>query len=153
MSVSSKLTAIADAIRAKTGGTDTLTLDAMAEAVAGIQTGASALRYEGTFTTSATCSATVSCGFKPDLVVIFTPPGNMSDYKDHETNLKFAFGEKKTNYTEYAHAEYVNGLYTGVAWATTEGFNINMMGYDLSWSKTQNIVQNKTFSYLAVKYK
>lgn len=33
------LTAIADAIRSKTGGTDALTLDGMAEAVAGIQTG------------------------------------------------------------------------------------------------------------------
>lgn len=39
MSVNSKMTAIADAIRAKTGGTDALTLDGMAEAVAGIETG------------------------------------------------------------------------------------------------------------------
>lgn len=38
MSVSEKLTAIADAIRAKTGGTDSLTLDAMATAIASIAT-------------------------------------------------------------------------------------------------------------------
>ena len=39
MSVNEKMTAIADAIREKTGGTDPLTLDAMAEAIAGIETG------------------------------------------------------------------------------------------------------------------
>ena len=39
MSVNSKMKAIADAIRAHTGGTDALTLDAMAEAIAGIQSG------------------------------------------------------------------------------------------------------------------
>lgn len=39
MSVVSKLTAIADAIRAKTGGTTEMTLDQMATAISGIQTG------------------------------------------------------------------------------------------------------------------
>lgn len=39
MSVNAKMTAIADAIRAKTGGTSSLTLDGMASAIAGIQTG------------------------------------------------------------------------------------------------------------------
>ena len=37
--VNEKMTAIADAIRAKTGGTDALTLDGMAEAIAGIEAG------------------------------------------------------------------------------------------------------------------
>lgn len=39
MSIHSKMTAIADAIREKTGGTNPLTLDAMAEAIAGIEAG------------------------------------------------------------------------------------------------------------------
>ncbi len=39
MALIDKLTAIADAIRAKTGGTDTLTLDDMATEIAGIETG------------------------------------------------------------------------------------------------------------------
>lgn len=39
MSVNSKMTAIADAIRTKTGSTDTLTLDGMAEAINGIEVG------------------------------------------------------------------------------------------------------------------
>lgn len=37
--VNEKMTAIADAIRAKTGGTDALTLDGMAQAIAGIEVG------------------------------------------------------------------------------------------------------------------
>ncbi len=41
MSVQEKLTAIADAIRDKTGGTDALTLDEMAVAIAGITGGSS----------------------------------------------------------------------------------------------------------------
>ena len=43
MSVVSKLTAIADAIRAKTGGTAEMTLDQMATAISGIQTGGGGL--------------------------------------------------------------------------------------------------------------
>lgn len=39
MSVNSKMTAIADAIRSKTGGTDVLTLDEMATAISGIEVG------------------------------------------------------------------------------------------------------------------
>lgn len=39
MALIDKLTAIADAIRGKTGGTDALTLDRMAAAIAGIETG------------------------------------------------------------------------------------------------------------------
>ena len=42
MSVNSKMTAIADAIRGKTGGTDPLTLDQMATEIAGIEAGGGA---------------------------------------------------------------------------------------------------------------
>ena len=40
MSINEKMTAIADAIRTKTGGNEPLTLDQMAQEIAGIQTGA-----------------------------------------------------------------------------------------------------------------
>lgn len=46
MSVNEKMTAIADAIRAKTGGTEALTLDQMATAIGGIQTGSNPLLEE-----------------------------------------------------------------------------------------------------------
>ena len=41
MALTDKLTAIADAIRGKTGGTDALTLDAMAAAISALETGGS----------------------------------------------------------------------------------------------------------------
>ena len=54
MSINSKMTAIADAIRDKTGKTDSLTLDQMATEIAGIETGGGnsgmELLYETTFT-------------------------------------------------------------------------------------------------------
>ena len=53
MSVASKLTAIADAIRAKTGGTTEMTLDRMATAISGIQAGSG-----GIDTSDATAAAT-----------------------------------------------------------------------------------------------
>ena len=46
MSVNSKMTAIADAIRGKTGKTDTLTLDQMATEIAAIETGGGGFSFE-----------------------------------------------------------------------------------------------------------
>lgn len=46
MSVNEKMTAIADAIRAKTGGTTALTLDQMATEISGIQTGSAPVLTE-----------------------------------------------------------------------------------------------------------
>lgn len=78
MSVNSKMTAIADAIRGKTGKTDTLTLDQMATEIAGIETGggsseAAELIFETTFSvaeshTTATEAtlATIAPGFTKD---------------------------------------------------------------------------------------
>lgn len=49
MALTDKLTNIADAIREKTGGTDALTLDAMAAAIAGIEAGGSIAMGSVTF--------------------------------------------------------------------------------------------------------
>lgn len=75
MALTDKLTAIADAIRGKTGGTDPLTLDGMATAIAGIEAGgggggeAVELLFETTFsvaesifTTTKTTLATIQTG-------------------------------------------------------------------------------------------
>lgn len=52
MSVNEKMKAIADAIRGKTGGTDSLTLDQMAAAIAGIETGGGGSMESGELTTT-----------------------------------------------------------------------------------------------------
>lgn len=69
MSVNTKMTAIADAIRAKTGGTAALSLDAMAEAIAGLGSGLSDDieeinygTYEATSTYSGSSTASIKHG-------------------------------------------------------------------------------------------
>lgn len=54
MSVNEKMTAIADAIRGKTGGTAALTLDQMATAIGGIQTGSDPVLEELSITENGT---------------------------------------------------------------------------------------------------
>ena len=56
MALTDKLTNIADAIRGKTGGTEAMTLDQMAEAIAGIQSGGGSGAKVLTFTPAETIS-------------------------------------------------------------------------------------------------
>lgn len=79
MALTNKLTAIADAIRGKTGGTDSLTLDAMAAAIAALETGgvgggeAMELVYESEFTideTNLTSTAVVVATFETGLNLV-----------------------------------------------------------------------------------
>lgn len=68
MSVNSKMTAIADAIREKTGSTEQLTLDDMAGSIIGLQC---IKKKGGAVTTPASSAyATVECGFSPDIVIL-----------------------------------------------------------------------------------
>lgn len=81
MSVNEKLTAVADAIREKTGGTDALTLDGMAEAIAAIKAGGGANMAMGevTLTSNTTVGNSPSTGYEiehglgetPNLVIFF----------------------------------------------------------------------------------
>lgn len=78
MSINEKMTAIADAIRAKTGGTDALTLDGMAAAIpevfaAGRTAGeaeCSARHFVGKMYGSGTKSLTFGIPFYPDSILI-----------------------------------------------------------------------------------
>lgn len=105
MSIKTKMTAIADRLRAMLGTTDALSLDGMAEALdtqAGhvadgftavtemggtlpdaelayalpdairtIPTGVTVQKHDGSFTTTSSGTGTVSCGFRPDLIVLY----------------------------------------------------------------------------------
>ena len=73
MALTDKLTAIADAIRGKTGGTETLNLDQMAEEIAGIESGSgsSGAQYEtGTFIGDGTARVSIPVSFEPDFIHI-----------------------------------------------------------------------------------
>lgn len=86
MSLKEKMTAIADAIREKTGQPGTLTLDEMAAAIGTISAGAEVRRVTGSFTTDTSGAAFVSCGFRPDVVV-----GYVGAYADMEFYYSFVF--------------------------------------------------------------
>ncbi len=79
MSVNEKMTAIADAIRAKTGGTDPLSLDAMALEIDGISTGAeltiTVTVNSGSVVTAAKGEATVSGTSVDGVCVLAVPEG------------------------------------------------------------------------------
>ena len=68
MALTDKLTAIADAIRAKTGGTELLTLDQMAAAISGISGGGTV--ETGSFVVDDTQSLIIPCAFEPDIILI-----------------------------------------------------------------------------------
>ena len=105
MSVNEKMTAIADAIRGKTGETASLSLDAMATAIAGI----SGLRFtNGTFKGTTTWSGTSATynnvtvthdlGVRPQFILIFlddtiyTPSYNSSTSASY-TQLVYSFNK------------------------------------------------------------
>lgn len=61
MALTDKLTAIADAIRGKTGGTEGMSLDAMVSAIEGIEVGGRGIPYAtGSFTLATIGSATIT---------------------------------------------------------------------------------------------
>lgn len=74
MSVNSKMTAIADAIRGKTGKTDSLTLDQMATEIAGIETGGGSGggSAELVFETTFSVAETLTSGKKVNIATINT---------------------------------------------------------------------------------
>lgn len=85
-SVNEKMTAIANAVRGKTGGTEPLTLDGMAAAIAGIQTGGgSGVVESGTFTVDKdSIGVVIPVSKKCSFLVIWYPlteiPGPFSAY-------------------------------------------------------------------------
>lgn len=79
MALTDKLTAIAEAIRGKTGGTEALTLDQMAAEIAGIETGGGGLAYDmGEFVLDADTvsgkgiSVPHSLGVTPEFICVWT---------------------------------------------------------------------------------
>ena len=82
MSVNSKMTAIADAIREKTGGTAPLTLDGMAAAIEGLSVSSAKLET-GTVTATSTANFSFphSLGVSPSFFLIYTKDNITAAYR------------------------------------------------------------------------
>lgn len=113
MSVNDKMKAIADAIRAHTGGTDALTLDAMAQAIAGIQAGGggvdvSTAGYQGGASGEVTHDVNTSTvkftytGDMPRFVLLYTEDLDLLyDYSGGTYSNKMIYGALRTVITNY----------------------------------------------------
>ena len=116
MSVYEKMTALADAIRSKTGETDLLTLDGMSEAIAGIATGGGAKIATGTFTPAenleSSCDITIThnLGEIPKFAMVVREPSG-SLVSDIKTSKEVCFsiainGEPKSIGYYYEENKY-----------------------------------------------
>lgn len=93
------LTAVADAIRAKTGTSEGLSFpDGFAAAIAGISTGAQVVM--GTVTSSSTSRLTIAPGFEPTMAIL-TIAGNTymnpQGYNTDEQSIKIIFQDGKAS--------------------------------------------------------
>ena len=93
MSVNEKMTAIADAIRAKTGGMDKLTLDAMVNAIEGIQSnaGGGAYDFSGFLNIDEIASGTFVPAYVNSDIYIYRPSLN------HVPRIMVAYSEDDVN--------------------------------------------------------
>lgn len=138
--VNEKMKAIADAIRAHTGGTDALTLDAMAEAIAGIQAGGGVTFETGSVTFAENQIAYDFVDYAPDLFICFVSANGAVVHssamyvwamiQNKHTKETFIFGRNNGTakyYTPYYIANmidaylgrFASGMFNGNLGATT----------------------------------
>ena len=159
MSVNSKLTAIADAIREKTGGADALTLDAMAAAIAGIETGGGSYKVvHGSFTPAESTTIgntggyaiTHGLGEKPSLFVLRADGGN-EKYSlrlyviVNNANANYPYGHVVTATSTGGVTFTCKSLTNGNASAALGGDTVSIYGLD-----SNTILSTATYQWLAV---
>ena len=143
------LAAIGNAIRAKEGSSALIPVSEIASRIAAIETGATGAavqRKSGTITTGSFRNDTVTCGFKPDLVVLHRSEGSTNN----AFSCAAAFAED-TRKSKFALALWSNeiSMYQLIVSRSDTGFSIYMEGYNDNWD---DATTETTFSYIAVKY-
>lgn len=99
----------------------------------------------GSFQTSSSGTATVDCGFKPDVVVIYAPEANEDGYEYHTSCCLDVLGGSIEIMELNKKLLYFN------IWETSNGFEISSaQTYDFSWNWAQ--YSRKTLQYEAIKY-
>ena len=138
MALTDKLTAIANAIRAKTGGTNTMTLDEMAVAIANITTGSvpsdTITLSDGTELPKPTLKD--GCNY----AIIFK---NSNYYSMLETSNRFA---NVNSWISIANSSYTIGTSSAVCYISRLPVNFNEFN---SWSEPTNYdISNASFTTL-----
>lgn len=109
-----------------------------------LETGVTVQRKTGTFTTNSSGNATVSCGFKPDIVAIDAGQGAVG--KNFNGVM---FGESgATTATSMELIMFINQTPHGFVFSvTSSGFSARVEHIE-----TASVIPNATFSYTAIKY-
>lgn len=144
------LTGIGDAIREKEGSSGAIPVSSLASRIAAISTGTTVQTANGTFKTSSKGTATVTCGFQPDVVSITSG----------ETNDGGGYYVVAIPFLEYSGKGVNVALWTTsssgtvydiYASQTTTGFSItDIVIWDKDWDNST--VKRKTFTYTAYKF-
>ena len=117
-----------------------------------VEEGVTVQRTTGSFTTNTSGSASVSCGFKPDLVVFYThtsynrnvPMWASFPFEESgETKLAIAHAPTTKNYNSYVYAETE-------CTQTSTGFSVYIR--NLSQSLSFSNASRASFDYIAIKY-
>ena len=159
MALTDKLTNIADAIRGKTGDTEAMTLDQMAEAIAGIQSGGgSGARITGSFTaTYSYYNLTHNCGFENYLCIVQAAPESVETIQASKStmnmvNSAYFYGDLFA----FSFGDYNSDIHNRVAhnyWHGTQGgLHFNVYG---GTNKAESInvnytVVGATYNYLII---
>lgn len=141
------LTGIADAIRAKDKSSDTIQVSSFASRIAAISTGVEVKKNTGTYKTSSSGTATVTCGFQPDIVTI-TLNETSSSSKVYAVSIPFLEYSGKTISVAMWGEDYE--VYEIDVTRSTTGFSVTKTtGWDTKWQS--ETVKSETFTYTAYK--
>lgn len=129
--------------------------DALAELIGAIEAGGGGVtvqKQSGTVTTNSNGAATISCGFKPDVVLVRIATYTEDNY-NYDSNLAFVFKEKTSGDTYYlTNMAWKDSttLVTATATVSNTGCSLNLYEYNSSW--TGSYFSNETLSWVAIKY-
>ena len=123
----------------------------LASAINSIPKGVTVKRYPasglGSFTTNSSGTATVNCGFQPDVVYISGDTIYTDGmYIDYSTAIVFT-EETRTNPAAYLNYEGVT--HAVLVSKTSTGFSVDAIQFGYDWSVT---VKSTTYNYVAIKY-
>lgn len=159
MSVHEKMTAIANAIREKTGGTDALTLDQMSAAIAGITVGGGgAERITGSFTAvKSYYELTHNCGYENYICIVQAAPESVETIQAstatiNMVNSKYQYGELfKFDFGTYA-SDIINRNVMHYWHGTQGGLHYNAWGGNSTADKVTvgYTVAGATYNYVII---
>lgn len=119
----------------------------LVSAIDSIPLGVTVQKKSGTFTTNYSGTATVNCGFKPDLVAI---NGGSDSYSSYFIAVPFTEGNT-TKGTLTIIPPNSNYVFTMVlVTQTSTGFSVAAINTDSNWSSSNCTYRN--LSYVAMKY-